>query len=108
MYFYDDLMNSKKQLVCLIDNNSNALKVSYCSSLFLVTHWEKAILGTHNAKRDDYILQPIPIVKEQEIQFWHPLNAKLYKNNPEILKKNPKKYPQKKQKGKTRLSTWSN
>lgn len=62
----------------------------------------------HNAKRDDYILQPIPIVKEQEIQFWHPLDAKLYKNNPEILITNPKKYPQKKQKGKTRLSNCSN
>jgi tetraether lipid synthase len=58
----------------------------------------------HNAKRDEFILQPIPIKHEQEIKFWHPLEAKLYKNNPEILVQNPEKYPLKKLKGKSRLS----
>jgi tetraether lipid synthase len=58
----------------------------------------------HNAKRDEFILQPIPIKHEQEVKFWHPLEAKLYENNPEILINNPQKYPLKKRKGKSRLS----
>lgn len=58
----------------------------------------------HNAKRDDYILQPIPIKDEHVIKFWHPLEAKFYKNNPEISVQNPEKYPLKKRKGKSRLS----
>ncbi len=58
----------------------------------------------HNAKRDDYILKSIPVVKEQKIKFWHPLEARYYKNNPEISLQNPLKYPLKKQKGKSRLS----
>lgn len=59
---------------------------------------------SHNARRDDYILQAIPIVKEQQIKFWHPLDGKIYGKNPKVVTKNPKKYPQKKQKGKSRLS----
>ena len=62
---------------------------------------------SHNANRDDYILQPIPVEKEQVLKFWHPLEAKFYENIPEISKKNPKKYPQKKQKGRSRLSACS-
>jgi tetraether lipid synthase len=58
----------------------------------------------HNAKRDEFILQPIPIKHEQEIKFWHPLEAKLYEKNPEISVQNPQKYPLKKRKGKSRLS----
>ncbi len=27
----------------------------------------------HNVKRDEYILQAIPVLTEQEIKFWHPL-----------------------------------
>ena len=58
----------------------------------------------HNAKRDDYILQSIPVMKEQKVEFWHPLEAKFYKKNPKIIVENPKKYPKKKLKGKSRLS----
>ena len=58
----------------------------------------------HNANRDDYILQTIPIVKEQEVKFWHPLEGKIYGKNPEVVIKNPKNYPKKKLKGKSRLS----
>jgi len=58
----------------------------------------------HNAKRDEYILQTIPIMTEHEIKFWHPLEAKLYKNKPEISLQNPLEYPLKKLKGKSRLS----
>ena len=56
----------------------------------------------HNAKRDEYILKPIPITHEQEIKFWHPLDAKIYKNKPEIHAQNPRQYPLKKLKGKSR------
>lgn len=58
----------------------------------------------HNAKRDEYILQTIPIMIEQEIKFWHPLEAKFYKNTPEISLQNPLSYPLKKLKGKSRQS----
>ncbi len=58
----------------------------------------------HNAKRDEFILQAIPIANEQELKFWHPLEAKFYKNIPKISVENPKKYPLKKRKGKSRLS----
>jgi uncharacterized radical SAM superfamily Fe-S cluster-containing enzyme len=58
----------------------------------------------HNAKRDEYILQPIPIMAKQKLKFWHPLEAKLYKNSPEIPSQNPQEYPLKKLKGKSRLS----
>ncbi|MGB1799975.1 MAG: radical SAM protein [Gammaproteobacteria bacterium] len=62
----------------------------------------------HNAKRDEYILQTIPIKKEEKITFWHPLEGKTYEKNPDVLIKNPKNYPKKKLKGKTRLSSCSN
>lgn len=62
----------------------------------------------HNAKRDEYILQAIPVVDEQGIKFWHPLEAKFYKYKPEILVQNPSQYPLKKLKGKSRLSHCSN
>jgi tetraether lipid synthase len=58
----------------------------------------------HNAKRDDFILKTIPIKTEQEIKFWHPLEAKLYKNKPDINVQNPSQYPLKKLKGKSRQS----
>jgi tetraether lipid synthase len=58
----------------------------------------------HNAKRDEYILQSIPIMTEHEIKFWHPLEAKFYKNNPKISLQNPLKYPLKNRKGKSQLS----
>jgi tetraether lipid synthase len=57
----------------------------------------------HNAKRDEYITQAIPIVQEQELKFWHPLEAKLYNSEPEIQLQNPQNYPLKKLKGKSRL-----
>lgn len=58
----------------------------------------------HNAKRDDYIMRAIPVVQEQEIKFWHPLEAKTYRFKPEIPLQNPQNYPLKKLKGKSRLS----
>jgi tetraether lipid synthase len=58
----------------------------------------------HNAKRDEYIMQAIPIMEEQELKFWHPLEAKLYKFKPEIHIQNPQTYPLRKLKGKSRLS----
>ncbi|MBL1140784.1 MAG: radical SAM protein [Proteobacteria bacterium] len=57
----------------------------------------------HNAKRDEFILQAIPVKHEEKIKFWHPLEAKFYEKKPEILKENPEKYPLKKRKGKSRL-----
>lgn len=58
----------------------------------------------HNAERDNYILQSIPVVKEQQLKFWHPLEAKFYEKNPKIIVEKPEKYPKKKKKGKSRLS----
>lgn len=43
----------------------------------------------HNAKRDDYIMQAIPIAREQAIKFWHPLEAKLYDEKPTISVPDP-------------------
>lgn len=56
----------------------------------------------HNAKRDEYILQTIPIKKEEKITFWHPLEGKTYEKNPEIEITNPVAYPLKRLKGKSR------
>jgi tetraether lipid synthase len=62
----------------------------------------------HNAKRDDYLMQAIPIKREQMIKFWHPLEAKLYDKNPNISIQDPLHYPLKKLKGKSRVSHCSN
>ncbi len=37
---------------------------------------------------------------EQNLKFWHPIEAKYYKNNPEIPPQNPLKYPLKITQGK--------
>ena len=57
----------------------------------------------HNANRDEYISQAIPVMQERELKFWHPLEAKLYQSKPEIQLQNPQTYPLKKLKGKSRL-----
>ncbi len=56
----------------------------------------------HNAQRDSYILKAIPVNTEHTVKFWHPLDAKLYDNEPNIPIQNPLNYSQKKLKGRTR------
>jgi molybdenum cofactor biosynthesis enzyme MoaA len=65
-----------------------------------MTQYGPVSMCEYNAKRDEFILQPIPIKTEQEIKFWHPLDAKLYENIPDIQRQNPCQYPLKKLKGK--------
>ncbi|GAB1264038.1 radical SAM protein [Aurantivibrio infirmus] len=55
-----------------------------------------------NAKRDDYILQPVEVVREEQILYWQPLTGELDKTNKDAVEADPLRHHLKRLKGRSR------
>ena len=56
----------------------------------------------HNAKRDSFILQPIPMRTPAGKRFWQPLNGALSSEPMTVRQPDPRQYGRKRAKGRTR------
>jgi hypothetical protein len=56
----------------------------------------------HNAKRDSFILRPVPLTEGPAVVFWHPMTGELRKHDPGHLSTDPNTHPFKRMKGRTR------
>jgi hypothetical protein len=57
----------------------------------------------HNAKRDSFILRPVPLTKGPTAVYWHPVTGALSKQDPGRVSVDPNVHPFKRMKGQTRL-----
>lgn len=57
----------------------------------------------HNAKRDSFILRPVPLTGGSTIVYWHPMTGELSKQDPGRVSADPNAHPFKRMKGQTRL-----
>ena len=56
----------------------------------------------HNAKRDSFILRPVPLTKGPAVVFWHPMTGELSKHDPRRVTADPNTHAFKRMKGQTR------
>jgi hypothetical protein len=56
----------------------------------------------HNAKRDSFILRPVPLTEGARVVFWHPMTGELSKQDPGRVSADPNTHPFKRMKGQTR------
>ena len=56
----------------------------------------------HNAKRDSFILRPVPLTKGPAVVFWHPTTGELTKQDPGRASADPNTHPFRRTKGRTR------
>jgi pyruvate-formate lyase-activating enzyme len=59
----------------------------------------------HNAKRDSFILRPVPLTQGPTVVYWHPVTGALSKQDPGRVSVDPNVHPFKRMKGRTRLHT---
>jgi hypothetical protein len=57
----------------------------------------------HNAKRDSFILRPVPLTQGPTAVYWHPVTGALSKQDPGRVSVDPNVHPLKRMKGQTRL-----
>jgi hypothetical protein len=56
----------------------------------------------HNAKRDSFILRPVPLTEGPTVVFWHPMTGEVSKQDPGRVSADPNAHPFKRMKGRTR------
>jgi pyruvate-formate lyase-activating enzyme len=56
----------------------------------------------HNAKRDSFILRPVPLTEGPTVVFWHPMTGQLSKQDPGRVSADPNAHSFKRMKGRTR------
>jgi hypothetical protein len=56
----------------------------------------------HNAKRDSFILRPVPLTEGPTVVFWHPMTGEFSKQDPGRVSADPNAHPFKRMKGRTR------
>jgi len=59
----------------------------------------------HNAKRDDYILQPVALQTENDLRYWQPLSGSVSVESSSTKNTNPTTYSIKRLKGRSRQQT---
>ncbi len=104
-----DLIKSRGKVFCqhvLVHNFMDACHLEHerikACSFFVMTQKGPISMCMMNAKRDDYILQPVEVMHEDKTLYWQPLSGMLSKNTGLSTDVDPRSHGLRHLKGRTR------